>query len=146
MIRKLMILAGVFILFQFGFSEIDINGWQKSREALLNSQITVEEAYQKLVEADRLGYDFYDIYLKVLLKEKNSEELLEKVVENSKTNAGRIVALQGIYEKNSKKYKELKNKLNGEVTIFYGCYSVPENAKEYIEKIEKLHINEGGNK
>ena len=146
MIRKLMILAGVFILFQFGFSKIDMKEWQKHKEDLLNSEITAEEAYQELVEADSLGYDFYNIYLNVLLKQTNSEQLLEKVFENSKTNAGRIVVLQGIYEKNSKKYKELKNKLNGVVTIFYGCYSVPENAKEYIEKVEKLHINKGGNK
>ena len=61
---------------------------------------------------------------------------MEKVVENSKTNAGRIVALQGIYEKNNKKYEELKKKLNGDVRIFYGCYTVSENAKEYIENIE----------
>ena len=104
MIRKLMILAGVFILFQFGFSKIDMKEWQKHKEDLLNSEITVEEAYQELVEADSLGYDFYNIYLNVLLKQANSEQLLEKVFENSKTNAGRIVVLQGIYEKNSIKH------------------------------------------
>ena len=73
--KKLLILAGMFIFFQFGFSMINMEIWNGHREELLNSNITTEEAYQKLVEANRLGYDFYDVYLDVLLKDSDSEKL-----------------------------------------------------------------------
>ena len=134
--KKLLILAGMFIFFQFGFSMINMEIWNGHREELLNSNITTEEAYQKLVEANRLGYDFYDVYLDVLLKDSDSEKLLEKVIENSKSNAGKIVALQGMYKVNNEKYQNKKKKLRGKVTLFYGCYFGEKNAKRYLEGIE----------
>lgn len=134
--RKFLILAGILIFFQFTFSGINIEIINRQRKELLNSDITVEEAYKKLIEANNLGYDFYDIYLEVLLKDSNSEKLLEKVVENSKTNAGKIVALTGMYRVNNNKYKNMKKKIHGKVTLFHGCYFVNENAKRYLEGIE----------
>ena len=134
--KKLLILAGMFIFFQFGFSMINMEIWNGHREELLNSNITTEEAYQKLVEANRLGYDFYDVYLDVLLKDSDSEKLLEKVIENSKSNAGKIVALQGMYKVNNKKYQNMKKKLHGKVVLFHGCYFTEENAKKYLNRME----------
>ena len=134
--RKLLILASIVIFFQAGLSNINFEVWNKSREELVNSNITAEEAYEKLINAGSIGYDFNDVYLDVLLKEKNSEELLEKVFDNSKSNAGKIVSLQGMYRVNNLKYQKMKKKLRGKVNLFHGCYYVEENAKRYLAGIE----------
>lgn len=134
--KKLMILAGLFMMFQFGFSKFDMKSWHEHKEELVNSIVTTEEAIQKLVKADALGYDYYDIYLNVLLKNSDSEELLEIVFKNSETNAGKIVALKGMYKVNKREYNEMKKKLYGKVMIDYGCWNKEENARGYLERIE----------
>ncbi len=134
--RKLLILASIVIFFQAGLSNINFEVWNKSREELVNSNITAEEAYEKLINAGSIGYDFNDVYLNVILKEKNSEELLEKVFDNSKSNVGKIVSLQGMYRVNNIKYQKMKKKLRGKVNLFHGCYYVKEDAKRYLTGIE----------
>lgn len=134
--KKILLLLCTLISFQLGFSDINFEVLDKNREELLNSNITVEDAYEKLINAGSIGYDFNDIYLNILLKEKKSEELFEKVFNNSKYNAGKIFALQGMYKVNNKKYQTMKKKLHGKVTLFHGCYFVKENAKRYLEGIE----------
>ena len=131
--KKLLILASIIIFFQVGLSNINFEVWNKYREELVNSNITAEEACEKLINAGSIGYDFNDVYLDVLLKEKNSEELLEKVFDNSKSNAGKIVSLQGMYRVNNLKYQKMKKKLRGKVNLFHGCYYVKEDAKRYLE-------------
>ena len=134
--RKLLILASIVIFFQAGLSNINYEVWNKFREELVNSNITSEEAYEKLINVNSIGYDFNDVYLDILLKDKNSEELLEKVFDNSKSNAGKIVSLQGMYRVNNIKYQKMKKKLRGKVNLFHGCYYVKEDAKRYLTEIE----------
>ena len=134
--KKLLILIGIFVFFQFSFSNIDFEAREKYRQELLNSNITGEDAYEKLINAVSIGYDFNDIYLDVLLKDKKSLELLEKVFNDSKSNAGKIFALQGMYKVNNKKYQNMKKKLHGKVTLFHGCYFTEEKAKRYLERME----------
>ena len=132
----MLILAGIVIFFQAGLSNINYEVWNKFREELVNSNITSEEAYEKLINVNSIGYDFNDVYLDILLKDKNSEELLEKVFDNSKSNVGKVVSLQGMYRVNNIKYQKMKKKLRGKVNLFHGCYYVKEDAKRYLEGIE----------
>ena len=134
--KKLLILIGIFVFFQFSFSNIDFEAREKYRQELLNSNITVEDAYEKLITVGSIGYDFNDVYLNVLLKEKNAEELLERVFKDSKSNAGKIFALQGMYKINNGKYQNMKKKLHGKVVLFHGCYFTEENAKKYLNRME----------
>ena len=134
--KKVLILLSVLMFFQIGFSYINSEELDKRREELLNSNITVEDAYEKLINVGSIGYDFNDVYLNVLLKEKNAEELLERVFADSKSNAGKIFALQGMYKINNEKYQNMKKKLHGEVVLFHGCYFTGENAKKYLERTE----------
>ena len=132
----MLILAGIVIFFQAGLSNINYEVWNKFREELVNSNITSEEAYEKLINVNSIGYDFNDVYLDILLKDKNSEELLEKVFDNSKSNVGKVVSLQGMYRVNNIKYQKMKKKLRGKVNLFHGCYYVKEDAKRYLTGIE----------
>lgn len=135
--KKLLILAGTLVFFQLGFSMVNMDILTNKREELINADMSAEQAYQKLREARSIGYDFNDVYLGVLLKQSNSEELLEKLFAESATNVGKIVSLQGLYDINNEKYKKLKKKLRGKVTLFHGCYFVQENAKSYIKGWEE---------
>ena len=134
--KKVLILLSVLMFFQIGFSYINSEELDKRREELLNSNITVEDAYEKLINVGSIGYDFNDVYLNVLLKEKNAEELLERVFKDSKSNAGKIFALQGMYKINNGKYQNMKKKLHGKVVLFHGCYFTEENAKKYLNRME----------
>ena len=110
---------------QIDFFEIEENDEYKK---------IIQKVVQTCFETEKLMNT--NLYLNVILKEKNSEELLEKVFDNSKSNVGKVVSLQGMYRVNNMKYQKMKKKLRGKVNLFHGCYYVKEDAKRYLTGIE----------
>jgi len=134
--KKFILFILMVLYFQYGYSKIDMKKYQEARKNIVKSNPSIEESYEKLVNSDHIGYDFNDIYLGIILKEKNSEELLRKLYNEANNNTGKIFALIGLYKLNRKEYENLKKKLSGDVMIDEGCYSLPQNAQEYLQNYE----------
>lgn len=134
--KKFIICILMIFLVQYGFSIIDFNRFQESRAKIIESKPSTEESYEYLVNSKLIGYDYNDIYLGIILKEENSEDLLKKLFNDAQYNAGKINALMGLNYLNSSDYIILKKELSGDVLINEGCYIIPYSAQEYINNYE----------
>ena len=74
-----------------------------------NKYNDILESYQILKNSKAFADDNNDLYLYVLVKNKRLD-LLESLFYKSKSNAGKIYALRGIFELDPKKYFKLKQK------------------------------------
>ena len=123
-------------LAQYGFSMMPPEMAKKQREDIIKSNPSVDDAYEYLFNLGTLGQNYRDIYLRIIVKDKNAEELLKILFKETKHNAAKITTLEGLYHLNSPDYNKLKKKLRGEVTLFHGCYVASHNARKYFKKYE----------
>ncbi|MBP9479006.1 MAG: hypothetical protein KBF12_10335 [Sebaldella sp.] len=141
---KKVFFISMFMFFSLGYSDMNMEIFNKNREDLINSKMNTETAYDYLKNQNTIGYDYNDVYLDVLLKDENSEEILEKLFKESKTNVGKVYALEGLYNINREKYTKLKKKINGKVVMFYGCYFGDRKVSEILKEFEESQ-SLGGN-
>ena len=118
------------------------------KNLILNNEYNnVQEAYKILKNLQALTDDNDDLYLYVLVKNKRLD-LLELLFYKSKSNAGKIYALRGIFELNPKKYYDLKKKekyiLDNGVLYYYSiCPDIFSfyNFLQAIENEEYIDFN-----
>lgn len=129
--KRVIIFILTIFCFQYGFSKINMKMYQEAKENIIKSNPSVEGSYQYLITTSEIGYDYNDIYLGIILKDKNVEELLKKLLKKlfkeAHHNAAKINALIGLNYLNSSYYNTLKKELEGNVTLFHGCYSFPQS-------------------
>ena len=97
------------------------------------------ESYKVLKNSKGFGNDNNDLYLYILVKNKRLD-LLELLFYKSKSNAGKIYALRGIFELDPEKYYQLKKKKkfildNGVVYDYSICPDVF-NYYNFLQAIE----------
>ena len=135
---KKLILLSIFLCFQWGFGKISLELREIDLENLRKSKISSTEAYSYLEKTLNIDYNGYvDIYLKVLLDDENSEELLEKLFNNSNNPTIKVISLQGLYEVNHQKYTELKKEVTGLVSIDFGVSGRLEKVETYLDDFER---------